>query len=77
MLISHRVYFLNEPKIDSRLPSQDLRTTVYYIPNITIRITVYHIYDVIIYELKGRVWPPEVSGLGQAEDVRLTAGLRG
>ena len=76
MLISHRVYFLNEPKIDSRLPSQDLRTTVYYIPNITIGLP-FILYDVIIYELKGWVLPPEVSGLGLAEDVRLTAVLRG
>ena len=76
MLISHRVYFLNEPKIDSRLPSQDLRTTVYYIPNITIGLP-FILYDVINYELKGWVRIPEVSGLGQAEDVRLTAELRG
>ena len=76
MLISHRVYFLNEPKIDSRLPSQDLRTTVYYIPNITIGLP-FILYDVIIYELKGWVLSPEVSGFGQAKDVRLTAELRG
>ena len=29
------------------------------------------LYDVIIYELKGLIWPPEVFGLGQAESGRL------